>query len=319
MTSNRRIELLARAMLIEDLVRQEKSIQHILDISILRIREAMEQIFERKAFDNLEERLMQYMLQFDDRLANELNDTLKQAILIGSTAGTLQYFLISKEVLLKNKIAIEPLLVVQQRTNQRAVEAAMTRRIRGLNLSDRIWNTTKKVNNSLAQIAIDGIRQGIHPVEVAKSMQRYVKAGKKTMVAEYPNMMDRIGDMLPENLSYEALRLARTEMASAYGEAEKRTAEEAPFSKGIKWSLSNAGVACWVCQNNAETVTDLGKGIYTTSTLPEYPAHPNCLCNLSQVVEDLTDYARRVKEWTINPKSQPDIDTWFKTVYALGR
>lgn len=319
MTSNRRIELLARAMLIEDLVRQEKSIQHILDISILRIREAMEQIFQRKAFDNLEERLMQYMLQFDDRLANELNDTLKQAILIGSTAGTLQYFLISKEVLLKNKIAIEPLLVVQQRTNQRAVEAAVTRRIRGLNLSDRIWNTTKKVNNSLAQIAIDGIRQGIHPAEVAKSMQRYVKAGKKTMVAEYPNMMDRIGDLLPENLSYEALRLARTEMASAYGEAEKRTAEEAPFSKGIKWSLSNAGVACWVCQNNAETVTDLGKGIYTTSTLPEYPAHPNCLCNLSQVVEDLTDYARRVKEWTINPKSQPDIDTWFKTVYALGR
>ena len=96
--------------------------------------------------------------------------------------------------------------------------------------------------------------------------------------------------MLPDNLSYEALRLARTEMASAYGEAEKRTAEEAPFSKGIRWAVSNAGVACWVCKNNAETITDLGKGVYTVSTLPEYPAHPNCLCNLQQVVADLTEY-----------------------------
>src|SRR5699024_8366425 len=123
------------------------------------------------------------------------------------------------------------------------------------------WTTSKKINRSLGQIAIEGIREGKHPVEVAKRMQRYVKAGKKTMVAEYPNMMNRIGDMLPDNLSYDALRLARTEMASAYGEAEKRTAEEAPFSKGIRWSLSNAGVACDVCKDNAERVTDLGVGV----------------------------------------------------------
>lgn len=319
MTSAKRAELLARAMLIEDLLRQEQSINRILDKTILRVREAIEHIFQHKLFDNLEERFLQYMLQFDDMLATELNDTLKRAIEAGTKAGSLQYFLITKEVLLKNEIPTKPLLVVQQRANHRAVEVAMSRQIKGLNLSNRIWITSKKVNNTLSQIAIDGIRHGKHPVEVAKSIQRYVKAGKKTMVAEYPNMMDRIGDMLPDDLSYEALRLARTEIASAYGEAEKRTAEEAPFSKGIRWSVSNAGVACKKCKENAQTVTDLGVGVYTVSDLPEYPAHPNCLCNLTQVVEDLTDYARRVKEWTVNPKSQPDIDTWFRTVYALGR
>lgn len=319
MTSAKRAELLARATLIEDLLRQEESINHILDKSIFRIRGAMEHIFQRRSFDNLDERFLEYMLQFDDMLAAELNELLIRCIEAGLEAGSLQYKLIKKEVLLKNQIPVNPLLVTLQRSNQRAVEAAMSHQTKGINLSGRIWGVTKKVNRALGQLAIDGIRQGKHPVEVAKNMQRYVKAGKKTMVAEYPDMMERIGDMLPNDLSYEALRLARTEMASAYGEAEKRTAEEAPFSKGIRWALSNAGVACNVCKNNAETITDLGKGVYTVSTLPEYPAHPNCLCNLQQVVEDLTEYARRVKEWTVNPHSQPDIDLWFKTVYALGK
>lgn len=319
MISSKRTELLARAILIEELLRQEKSLNHILDESIERVREAMELIFQNKRFDNLEERFMQYMLQFDDELAKELNAFLVKAIEKGVDAGTLQYQLITRDALNKNQIPIKPFMVTQQRANQRAVEAAIHKQIKGLDLSDRIWTTSKKINNSLGQIAIDGIREGKHPVDVAKRMQRYVSAGKRTMVAEYPNMMDRIGDMLPDNLSYEALRLARTEMADAYGMAEKRTAEEAPFSKGIQWSLSNAGVACEVCIGNAERVTDLGIGVYKVEELPEYPAHPNCLCNLQQVVEDLVEYAKRVKEWTLNPQSQPDVELWFKTVYAAGK
>lgn len=319
MISSKRTELLARAILIEDLLRQEKALDHILEKSIERVREAMDSIFHNKQFDNLEERFMQYMLQFDDELAKELNGLLVKTIEKGTQAGSLQYLLITREALKIADVPIKPFLVSQQRANQRAVEAAINKQINGLNLSDRIWTTSKKVNNSLSQIAIEGIRAGKHPVEVAKQMQRYVSAGKKTMVAEYPNMMDRIGDMLPENLSYEALRLARTEMADAYGQAEKKTAEEAPFSQGIRWSLSNAGVACEVCKANAERVTDLGVGVYKVEDLPEYPAHPNCLCDLQQVVEDVVEYARRVKEWTINPQSQPDIERWYQSVYLAGR
>lgn len=319
MISSKRTELLARAILIEELLRQEQSLNHILEKSIERVRGAMELIFQNRRFDNLEERFMQYMLQFDDELAKELNAVLVKTIEKGVEAGTLQYLLITREALGSNQIPFKPFLVSQQRANQRAVEAAIHKQIKGLNLSDRIWTTSKKINHSLSQIAIEGIRAGKHPVEVAKSMERYVSAGKRTMVAEYPNMMERIGDMLPENLSYEALRLARTEMADAYGQAEKRTAEEAPFSKGIRWSLSNAGVACDVCVGNAERVTDLGVGVYEAGELPDYPAHPNCLCNLQQVVEDIVAYARRVKEWTLNPQLQPDIEQWYKLVYLAGR
>lgn len=310
---------MARAILIEELLRQEKSLNHILAESVERVREAMELIFRNRRFDNLDERFMQYMLQFDDELAKELNAFLVKTIEKGVQAGTLQYMLITREALLKNQIPIKPFMVVQQRANQRAIEAAINRQIQGLNLSDRIWTSSRKINRSLGQIAIEGIRAGKHPIEVAKQMQRYVSAGKKTMVTEYPNMMERIGDMLPEDLSYEALRIARTEMASAYGEAEKRTAEEAPFSKGIRWELSNAGVACKVCIENSKQITDLGVGVYRVEDLPDYPAHPNCLCNLQQVVEDVVEYARRVKEWTNNPQLQPDIEQWYKSVYLAGR
>ena len=319
MKSSKRTELLARAVLIEELLRQEKAIGHILEESIERIREAMEVIFQNRRFDNLEERLMQYMLQFDDALAKELNAVLVRAIEKGVESGTLQYLLITREVLKIADVPIKPFLVSQQRANQRAVEVAINKQIQGLNLSDRIWSASKKINHSLGQIAIDSIREGKHPVEAAKRMQRYVIAGKKTLVAEYPNMMDRIGDMLPEKLAYEALRLARTEMADAYGEAEKRTAKEAPFSQGIKWRTSNAGTACNDCKANAEKVTDLGVGVYRAEDLPTYPAHPNCLCDLQQVVEGVVSYARRVKEWTQNPLSQPDIEQWYRTVYSLGK
>lgn len=319
MKNSKRTELLARAILIEELLRQEKSIDHILEESIGRLREALEVIFRNKQFDNLEERLMQYMLQFDDELAKDLNAILVKAIEKGVESGTLQYLLITREVLKIADVPIKPFLVSQQRANQRAVEAAINRQIQGLNLSDRIWSTSKKINHSLGQIAIDSIREGKHPVEAAKRMQRYVSASKKTLVTEYPNMMDRIGDMLPDNLSYEALRLARTEMADAYGEAEKRTAEEAPFSQGIRWRLSNAGNACDVCKDNAGRVTELGVGIYKVEDLPTYPAHPNCLCDLQQEVEDIVAYARRVKEWTKNPHSQPDIEQWYRSVYLAGR
>lgn len=319
MISSKRTELLARAVLIEELLRQEKSINHILEESIERVRGAMELIFQNRRFDNLEERFLQYMLQFDDELAKELNAVLVKTIEKGVQAGALQYLLITREALKVADVPIKPFIVSQQRANQRAVEAAISRQIQGLNVSDRIWTTSKNINRSLGQIAVEGIREGKHPVEVAKRMQRYVSAGKKTMVAEYPNMMERIGDMLPDKLSYEALRLARTEMADAYGQAEKRTAEEAPFSQGIRWSLSNAGVACDDCIANSEKVTDLGVGVYKVEDLPNYPAHPNCLCDLQQVVEDIVGYARRVKEWTLNPQSQPDIELWYKTVYLADR
>jgi preprotein translocase subunit SecA len=58
MTSAKRTELIARAMLIEDLLRQEKSLDHILEESITRVREAMEIIFQNRRFDNLEERFI---------------------------------------------------------------------------------------------------------------------------------------------------------------------------------------------------------------------------------------------------------------------
>lgn len=316
---SKRTELLARAMLLKEILRQEEAIQDVMEEVVRRYEEALEAIFENKRFDNLEERISQYMLQFEDELAERLNGILVEALEKGVEAGTLQYMLLTREALKSNSIPIKPFLVSQQRANQRAVEAAINKQIKGLNLSDRIWSTSKKVNASLGQMVIDGVKEGKHPVDIAKRMQRYVVAGRRTLVTEYPNMMERIGDMLPENLSYEALRLARTETAMAYGDAEKEKAEEAPYVIGVRWQTSNAGVTCDICKDNEERITDLGRGIYRVEDLPEYPAHPNCLCLLNPETEDMLSYAERVREWKDNPQSQPDIENWYKTVYSHGK
>ncbi|MBD8007454.1 ADP-ribosyltransferase [Bacillus norwichensis] len=153
---------------------------------------------------------------------------------------------------------------------------------------------------------------------MAELLERYVRDGANTFVVEYPNMMERLS--LPMDLSYESLRLARTEMAAAYGEGVKEGAELNPSNIGIRWGLSNAGNACDVCKQHAANDDDgLGPGIYKVENLPDYPAHPNCLCYLSEVLEDTDAFIDRLIEWNRDPSSQPDIEQWYQQDYKVHK
>lgn len=153
---------------------------------------------------------------------------------------------------------------------------------------------------------------------MAELLERYVRDRANTFVVEYPNMMERLS--LPMDLSYESLRLARTEMAAAYGEGVKEGAELNPSNIGIRWGLSNAGNACDVCKQHAANDDDgLGPGIYKVENLPDYPAHPNCLCYLSEVLEDTDAFIDRLIEWNRDPSSQPDIEQWYQQDYKTHK
>lgn len=204
------------------------------------------------------------------------------------------------------------------RQHTQAVEAMQTRTIKGLNLSDRIWGNSRKTSNAIGSIVHEAIAAGEHPYKVAEMLEQYVRNGANSLVAEYPNMVERLEGNIPMNLSYESLRLARTEMAAAFGEASIQGAELNPANKGIRWSLSNAGVACDKCKDIAGHDSGMGEGVYKVEDLPEYPAHPNCLCNLSEVTEEIDDLVNRLIEWNANPLAHQDIEHWYQTVYKTG-
>ena len=318
LTGNSRYALQARKQLIELLLRQDKALQQIFVASADKLANEIRKIHDNGNTQQMNELLDTLLQQQADALNESLNLLLSEGMKVSVEAGMHQSKEFTLKILNKAKIDTAPIQRSFFREHTKAVDAMKSRTIKGLNLSDRIWGNSRKTSNAIDSIVRDAIASGEHPYKVAEMLEQYVRNGSGTIVADYPNMIERLGGNIPMNLSYEALRLARTEMAGAFGEAAKESATLNPGNKGIRWSLSNAGVACEVCKDIASHDEGDGPGVYSVETLPDYPAHPNCLCNLAEVVQDINDTVDRLIEWMDNPMAQQDIEHWYQTVYKMG-
>lgn len=83
---------------------------------------------------------------------------------------------------------------------------------------------------------------------------------------------------------YNAERIARTEIARAYGVGFQTRAIEDDDAIGIRWSLSTRHNVFDICDLNAKAdLYGMGPGVYPKDKLPMFPAHPHCMCVLSTV------------------------------------
>ncbi|EGQ21081.1 hypothetical protein HMPREF9372_3364 [Sporosarcina newyorkensis 2681] len=318
LTGNGTYSLQARKMLIELLLRQDKEIQRIFIKSADDLAAEIRRLEATGNTYQLSEVIDVLLQQNAEALQESLNALLMEGLQLSVEAGMHQSKQVTLKILNKAKMDWKPIERTYFRQHTQAVEAMQARTFKGLNLSDRIWGNSRKTSNAIGSIVREAIAAGEHPYKVAEMLEQYVRNGANSLVAEYPNMVERLEGNIPMNLSYEALRLARTEMAAAFGEASIQGAELNPANKGIRWSLSNAGVACDKCKDIAGHDSGMGEGVYKVEDLPEYPAHPNCLCNLSEVTEEIDDLVNRLIEWNANPLAHQDIEHWYQTVYKTG-
>lgn len=199
------------------------------------------------------------------------------------------------------------------RINTDAVAAAWHNSKYGLNLSQRIWNTSENAKEAIGNIITTGVAAGDDVVDVARQLEAYILHGRSTAAELYPNMMKRMGDKrIPEEISYEALRLARTEMTRAFGDATLRAAREDPSAMGVQFELSSSHPVYDIC--DVHTAADdygLGKGTYPLDAAPDYPFHPNCLCIMTIATEDTDAFIARLQAWAEDPDTQPDIEKWY--------
>ena len=79
-------------------------------------------------------------------------------------------------------------------------------------------NKAKKYRNTMRDVDPESVAIGQDAVKTARMLQQYVRRGAMTLARDYPEMMKRMKGRIPGNISYEALRLARTEMTAAFGE-----------------------------------------------------------------------------------------------------
>lgn len=91
---------------------------------------------------------------------------------------------------------------------------------------------------------------------------------------------------IAEKTRYNAERIARTEMARAYGTGVFTKAAEDVDVIGIKSSLSSRHPETDICDFHAHAnLYGMGPGVFPKGKAPPYPYHPHCLCVLSEVYE----------------------------------
>ncbi len=147
---------------------------------------------------------------------------------------------IALNLLKKAGIDISGLHATFASVNRQAVEACWARTKKGLHLSNRIWRQGENYRNAVRDIIQEAVATGKDAVKTARMLEQYVRQGKKTLAADYPEMMKRMGGRIPGDICYEALRLARTEMTAAFGEGTLAAAQASPSYVGMKWAMSAA-------------------------------------------------------------------------------
>lgn len=307
------LALEARKQLIELLIRQEREIKRVYRSAIKDVNKSLsDKESAYRYIENIDTHLKNAARNIFDKLSSRFDD----GIIISVESGMHQSKQATLSLLKKSDIDWKPIERSLFRSSKKAVEDMHKRTIKGLNLSDRIWSSSKKAMDSVGEIVKQSIRLGMHPTEVAKALESYVQKGSRTLAVNYPEMFERIS--VPMDMNYESLRLARTEMATAFGNGTIESAKVNPANKGIQWRISNAGVTCDICLDHSKLNTGLGAGVYPVDELPDYPAHPNCLCTLVEINEDTDDFVDKLIKWNKNPMSQPGIEKWYQDVYKVG-
>ncbi len=314
--------LAARKQYIQLRLRQDKEIANLYIRSANRITKELQQIgtttisgqIRKKHFKELEKSLRAEAERVQKGLTEAFVDYIDSAAKAG--AGYTQGVVLN--LFDQAGLKTSGIRKLFSRVNKQAVEAVWARTRNGLYLSDRIWGQSENYRTIMRDLIQESVAIGQDAVTTARMIQRYVREGAMTLAKRYPDMMKRMKGRIPGNISYEALRLARTEMTAAFGEGAIAASRVAPSYIGMKWVLSGNHPMPDICDTLATYDSGLGPGVYPPGDEPPYPAHPNCLCALVPIHEEPEKFIEKLKKWTENPESEPELEQWYQNIYKPG-
>jgi hypothetical protein len=145
----------------------------------------------------------------------------------------------------------------------------------GLKLSQRLHNLDQDARKAIADEVYKGVAVGASSRKLAAAIETRLMA---------PGVDD---------VRYRAVRIARTEINTAYREGHIAAATGAdgkpkPWLSGVGWRLSPAHPRTDICDSWAGDDTEgLGAGNYSPDNVP--PGHPHCLCYTVSILAALPD------------------------------
>jgi hypothetical protein len=185
----------------------------------------------------------------------------------------------------------------------------------GYRLSDRVWRNSIEVRRNIDRVLDYHIPLGTSAVDIADILEKYLKPGAATWRTRKPYGV---------NGSYAARRLSRTEITAAAGRSFLNASLMNPYVEGVKWNLSPSHPKVDICDDNASGGPD-GNGVYAVEDVPQYPAHPHCLCyltaevvkNLAEVTADLRAEIDARSEWALEMEGAFDL-AWLIEALLYG-
>lgn len=168
-------------------------------------------------------------------------------------------------------------------------------------LSERLWGTRARQEAALHNVLDQAIGSKVGARDLAKHLQQYLDPayartklrGDRVVTTGHP----------AGGGSYEARRLARTEITAAAGRGTIAASDAlATLGAKVAWALSGSHPEDDECDANAT------RGPYDPKQVPRYPAHPNCLCTLRTVFakSDAELVAAVQEEFGLTPAPAPE-------------
>src|SRR5690349_17819048 len=196
-----------------------------------------------------------------------------------------------------------------------------------LNLSQRIWRVDREARDGINALILNGISNGTSAWDLAAQLEGYLGANadcpRWTSTRLYGRTKGEIasGDttgLLSGNacdgrgVSYNALRLARTEIQKAHALATDRSLMSQPWVEKEKIHLSAAHPETDICD---DTVSggEKGEGVYSVGEI-ELPLHPNCLCYKTAVLMSQAEFTTDLRAWMTGSSPWPAMDDYEQMI-----
>lgn len=139
----------------------------------------------------------------------------------------------------------------------------------GYTLSNRIWRTSVETRRKIDALLAEGLAEGKGSLELSEELERFLQPGRGLRRTNKP--YGRYGS----NASYDAMRLARTEITAAHSRAGFMSAQLNPFVQSYDVVLSGSHPKPDICDDVA------AGGPYPMDDMEHLPPlHPQCLCHL---------------------------------------
>ena len=171
----------------------------------------------------------------------------------------------------------DALIKAMQESARSNVDAFISREENMLPLSSRIWRQIDLSRGTLQKEIQKGLLRGLSAEELAARVAGSMKPG------------------VPGGVSYNAMRLARTEINNAFHFTQIRYTREQPWVDGYQWHKSKSHKHVDVCDERANRNHDgIGRGVYKKKNVPG-KAHPHCFCFLTTVTVDKGRFEKQLR------------------------